>query len=303
MVQNKLERWVDPEIAEAIDYLPNQVNELGYDPWGLHPEQAKVFFSLARQIYRYFRPSITGIQNIPRGRVLVVPNHSGQVPFDGLVIGVASLLYASPPRLLRAMAERWVPTLPFVNEAFARSGVVVGDPINCRNLLLDDQAILVFPEGAKGSGKVWRDRYKLRPFGRGFMRLALQTNTPIVPTAVIGAEESIISIHDWKSMARALGMPYLPISPWLPLLGPLAYLPLPTRFHVTFGEPMHFSGPFDDEDSVIDQKVAQVQGRVQQMINDGLEARSSIFLPGTRQWPPIWSQAWQGGWRSAQRSA
>jgi 1-acyl-sn-glycerol-3-phosphate acyltransferase len=268
---------IDPEIAEAIDDLPNQVNEMGFDPWGLHPEQAKVFFSMARQVYRYFRPEICGIENIPAGRALIVPNHSGQVPFDGMVIGVATLLYANPPRLLRAMAERWVPTLPFVNEAFSRTGVVVGDPINCRNLLQDDQAILVFPEGAKGSGKPWSERYKLRPFGRGFMRLALQTETPIVPTAVIGAEESIISLADWKWAARKVGAPYLPISPFLPILGPFAYLPLPTKFHVTFGEPMTFTGPFDDEDAAIDKKVAAVQDRVQQMVNDGLRARTSIF--------------------------
>src|SRR6185436_2405160 len=101
-------------------------------------------------------------------------------------------------------------TLPFVNEAFSRSGVVVGDPINCRNLLLDDQAILVFPEGARGSGKVWRDRYKLVDFGRGFMRLALQTDTPIVPVAVIGGEEAVISVHDWRLAAKLLNSPYIP---------------------------------------------------------------------------------------------
>jgi 1-acyl-sn-glycerol-3-phosphate acyltransferase len=272
-----LEDLIDPEVAAAIDGQPNKVNEVGYDAWGMSPEKAKIYFSLARKIYQYFRPEIHGIENIPAGRALVVPNHSGQLPYDGLVIGVASLLHAKPPRLLRAMAERWFPTLPFVNEAFSRAGVVVGDPINCRNLLLDEQAILVFPEGARGSGKPWKDRYKLRRFGRGFMRLALQTDTPVVPTAVIGAEESIVSLYDWKWGARRLGMPYMPINPLLPVLGPLAYLPLPTKFHIYFGEPMTFSGPFDDEDAVIDRKVEAVQARVQSMVDAGLKARSSIF--------------------------
>lgn len=272
------QHFLDPEVARAIDSIPNRVNELGFDPWGLNPEQAKIYYSLARRIYNYFRPEIHGIENIPAGRVLIVPNHSGQLPFDGVVVAVACLLHANPPRLVRAQAERWVPTLPFVNEAFSRAGVVVGDPINCRNLLLEDQAILVFPEGVRGSGKIWQDRYRLRTFGRGFMRLALQTDAPIVPVAVVGAEESIISVYDWKSMAKILGMPYLPISPLLPLLGPLAYVPLPVKFHVRFGEPMRFSGRFDDEDAVIEEKVVTVQSWIQNQINETLAARTSLFF-------------------------
>src|SRR5690606_24019846 len=147
---------------------------------------------------------------------LIVPNHSGQLPLDGLVIAVACLLKLDPPRLVRAMAERWFPTLPWVNVAFSRSGVVVGDPINCRNLLEADNAILVFPEGARGSGKTWGRRYQLERFGRGFVRLALQTNTPIVPVGVVGAEESIISVANARPLAKLLGFPYLPIHPLLP---------------------------------------------------------------------------------------
>jgi 1-acyl-sn-glycerol-3-phosphate acyltransferase len=146
---------------------------------------------------------------------------------------------------------------------------VLGDPINCRNLLQDDQVIVVFPEGAKGSGKVWKERYTLKPFGRGFMRLALQTQTPIVPCAVIGGEESIISVHNWKSAARLLGMPYVPV--------PVTPFPLPVQFHVHFGEPMHFNGRFDDEDSVIDEKVARVQEVVKFLIEKGLSERTSVF--------------------------
>ncbi len=269
---------IDPEVERAIDSLPNKVNELGFDLWGFSPKDAKLYGSLARHVYNYFRPEIHGIENVPDKRVLIVPNHSGQLPFDGLVISTACLLKARPPRLLRAMAERWVPTLPFVNEAFSRSGVVLGDPINCRNLLLDDQAILVFPEGTRGSGKPFSERYRLANFGRGFMRLALQTESPIVPVAVVGGEESIISLYNWKGLARLLQMPYAPISPFLPILGPLAYLPLPVKFHVYFGEPMHFSGPFDDEDAIIEQKVMQVQDRVQELINHGLAARTSLFF-------------------------
>lgn len=269
--------FVDPEIEAAFAVIPQKVNDLGYDAWGFHPETAKVYFSLAKQVFRYFHPTIHGIDNIPDGRALVVPNHSGQLPFDGLVIALAALLMRKPPRLLRAMAERWFPTLPLVNIAFSRSGVVVGDPINCRNLLEADNAILVFPEGARGCGKVFQRRYQCTEFGRGFMRLALQTKSPIVPVGVVGAEESIISIADVKPLARLLGMPYVPVPALLPLLGPLAYLPMPTKFHVYVGEPMSFAGPFDDEDEIIEQKVQEVKAAVQQLIDRGRQERTSWF--------------------------
>ena len=110
------------------------------------------------------------------------------------------------------------------------------------------------------------------------MRLALQTGAPIVPVAVIGGEESIVSIHNGKPLNKWFGVPYLPISPWLPILGPLAYLPLPVKFHFYFGEPLTFEGPFDDEDVVIDEKVKVVSDTIQSMINEGLAARRSIFF-------------------------
>lgn len=265
-----VEAMIDPDVSRAIDSLPNKVNELGYDPWGFHREQSKLWYSLGKKIVTpYFRPHVTGLEHLPEGRMLIVPNHSGQLPIDGMIIALSCLLHGQPPRLVRAMVERWFPKIPFVNELFVRCGAVLGDPINCRNLLLDDQVIVVFPEGAKGSGKTWPHRYKLQNFGRGFMRLALQTNTPIVPCAVIGGEESIISLYDWKSMARVLGMPYLPITP--------VPFPLPVKFHVHFGEAMHFDGPYDDEDATIDRKVRRVTEAIEDLIARGLAARGSIF--------------------------
>lgn len=270
---------VDPAIAAAFDQLPETVelNSLGYDSWGFNPQQARVYYSLAHRIYKYFRPEIIGIDNIPKGRVLIVPNHSGQLPLDGLIVAVACLLELKPPRLVRAMAERWFPTLPWVNIAFSRSGVVLGDPINCKNLLEADNAILVFPEGTRGSGKIFQKRYQLADFGRGFMRLALQTNTPVVPVSVVGGEESIISIANFKPLAKALGFPYVPVPALLPLLGPLAFLPMPVRFHVRFGKPMTFTGRFDDEDDVIQKKVDQVTAEVHRMNTEGRAARKGWF--------------------------
>jgi 1-acyl-sn-glycerol-3-phosphate acyltransferase len=267
----------DDAVESSIDALPLPRNTLGYDLWGFHAEHCKAYYKIAHYVYRYFRPQIHGIENLPEGRVLLVPNHSGQFPIDGLIISVACMIDAKPPRLLRAMAERWFSRLPYLSEIFARTGVVLGDPTNCRNLLEAENAILVFPEGAKGSGKTWDHRYRLMPFGGGFMRLALQTNTPIVPVAVIGGEESVISVYNAKTLSKILHTPYFPVPPHLPLLGLWAYMPLPTKFHVYFGEPMHFEGPFDDEDEVIDRKVEKVRDRIQTMINDGLARRTSVF--------------------------
>ena len=269
---------VDPEVASAFDRLPNELNEHGYDPWGFQPEVAKHLYSaIGRPLYNYFRPTVSGLENLPEGRCLLIGNHSGQLPLDGMVVAVACLLHADPPRMVRAMAERYFPTVPFLNEMFARGGVVVGDPINCRNLLEAENAILVFPEGARGCGKPIQQRYQLTHFGRGFMRLALQTSTPIIPFSVIGAEESIPSVANFKPLAQLLGAPYFPLPMHLPLLGPLAYVPLPTKFTITFGEPMLFQGRYDDEDEVIDDKVIEVKARIQTMINDGLARRDSIF--------------------------
>ena len=248
-----------------------------FDEWGFSPAHSRGFGTFALNMYRYFRPELTGIENVPAGRVLLIANHSGQLPFDGLVIGVACLLEAQPPRWVRPMMERWVPTVPFVNVFFSRAGGVVGDPVNCRNLLDQENAILVFPEGARGSGKPWSLRYQLQKFGRGFMRLALQTNTPIVPISVVGAEESIISVTDMRSIAQRIGVPYIPVPALLPILGPLSLFPLPTKFYVDFGEAMRFEGPFDDEDEVIDRKVAVVRDRIDEMMQRRLALRTSVF--------------------------
>jgi 1-acyl-sn-glycerol-3-phosphate acyltransferase len=267
----------EPRVVRALEAASPATGGAEWDAWGFSKRESQLYYSLAYLIYQYFRPRLEGIERIPSGKVVVVANHSGQLPFDGLVLAVACLLEARPPRLLRGMAERWFPTLPFVNEAFYRSGVVLGDPINCKNLLDAGNGIMVFPEGIRGSGKTWDHRYRLVRFGRGFMRLALQAEAPIVPVSIVGAEESIISLYDIKPLARLLKMPYFPVPALLPLLGPLAYLPLPTRFYLDFGEPMRFDGAFDDEDEAIDEKVTEVMVRVQSMIDGRLARRESVF--------------------------
>ncbi len=273
-----LGRAVDPDVARAVDAAPNKVNEFGFDPWGFSPAFAKVGYTVGKSFFlRWFRPEVSGIENVPEGRVLLVPNHSGQLPFDGVVIALVMLLYGKPPRAIRAMVERAFPSMPFVNEVLIRGGAVLGDPVNCRNLLEEDQAILVFPEGARGGGKIFQKRYQLQRFGRGFMRLALATNTPIVPVGVVGAEESIISLYDARRLARLLGLPYAPISPLLPVLGPLAYFPMPVKFRIRFGAALRFDGPSDDEDARIDEKVDVVKASIAELIETERAARKGVF--------------------------
>ncbi len=269
---------LDNELRSILDRVPNKLNEFGYDAWGMNPRTAVRSLAATRWLYRkYFRTDTYGIENIPPGRVLLIANHGGQFPMDGLVVGTAAILEGKPPRIVRAMVERWVPTLPFVSTLFARCGQIVGNREDCRALLENDEAVLVFPEGVRGSGKTIWHRYELQRFGLGFMRLALETNTPIVPVGVVGGEESIPSVYDVKSLARRLGAPYLPIPATLPLLGPLAFAPLPTKFILNFGEPMHFEGDHDASDAEVSDRVEEVKEALAAMIARGRSQRTGIF--------------------------
>lgn len=271
---------LDDELRGILERLPNQVNEFGYDAWGLHPRTAVRSLAVTRWLYRkYFRTEAHGIDRIPEGRVLLIANHGGQFPFDGLVAGTGAVLEANPPRIVRAMVERWVPTLPFASTLFQRCGQIVGNREDCRKLLERDECVLVFPEGVRGSGKTIWKRYELQRFGLGFMRLALETNTPIVPLGIVGSEESIPSVYDVKPLARLLGAPYLPIPATLPFLGPLAFLPLPTKFVLHFGEPMHFEGDPNASDAEVADKVERVKDSLNDLIQEGLRKRRGIFAP------------------------
>ncbi len=247
-------------------------NEYGVDPWGFSLEYALSAIGPFVWLYKnYFRVETFGLEKVPAGRVLLISNHSGQLPFDGAMIGVAMLTAATPPRIIRSMVEKWVPSLPWVSTFFARVGQIVGTPENCRRLLEKDEAILVFPEGLKGISKLYPQRYQLQEFGLGFMRLALETNTPIVPIAVIGSEEQAPAVMNLKPLAKLLGFPVLPVTPYgLPF-------PLPVKYRLHFGDPIYFTGRADDEDSELEKKVKVVRAAVQTMIEQGLKDRKAVF--------------------------
>lgn len=278
LLDRHIEKSTEPEVLEWIDGLIKKQDEFGFDPFGLQPTFVRYVLPFARTVIeRYFRVQTFGIENIPDGRVLVVSNHSGQIPIDGLVIVTTCVLERRPPRLLRTMIEKWVPNLPFLSYMFARCGQVVGTPENCRRLLGRDEGILVFPEGVRGVSKTFDKRYQLASFGLGFMRLALEYDTPIVPMAVIGAEEQAPALHNSRRIARVLGLPGFPITPTFPWLGPLGLIPLPVRYRLYFGEPLRFEGNPDDVDKVINKKVEVVRDAIKGLIQRGLDERSSVF--------------------------
>lgn len=270
------ERALGPDFEDRVAYLRERYAERGGDPFGLDTDTAKYAAMVCAFFHRlYFRAESTGLEHVPTGRALLVANHSGQLPIDAAIIGCALFLDASPPRVMRAMVDRWTQKLPFVSTFFSRVGQVVGVPENARRLLEMDEMLLVFPEGVRGIAKPITQRYQLQPFGLGFMRLAIATNTPIVPVAVIGAEEQYISIGNLRWAAKALGMPVFPIMPQFFVPG--GQMPLPTKYRLEFGEPLHFQGDPDEEEHSLEQKVWVVKQTIQEMLNRGLAARQSVF--------------------------
>ncbi len=266
------------EIDERLRRIPTRLNSYGYDAFGLHPETAKQALLVTSLLYRHwFRGETFGIENIPAGRVLLIANHGGQIALDAAMIGTATVLEAEPPRIIRGMGEYWLPTVPFVNLMMVRTGSVVGTRKNCIDLLDAGEAVIAFPEGIRGMNKLIWDRYQLQEFGQGFMRLALETKTPIVPVAVVGAEEQAPAIANLRPLGRLLGMPAFPVTLTWPWLGPLGMVPLPVKYRIYFGAPMHFEGNPADEDEVIAELVDSVKARIASMLADGLAARRSIF--------------------------
>lgn len=265
-------------IRERFAHIPTRLNENGVDQFGFDPEFAvRVGPALAWVYENYFRVEAFGVDNVPDGRCLVIPNHSGQLPFDAMMVSMAVFLERTQPRILRAMVEKFVTTLPFVSVFFERCGQLIGTPDNCRRLLSSEEGILVFPEGVRGISKLYHQRYMLQQFGLGFMRLALETNTPIVPVGVVGAEEQAPAIANLRGIGKLFGLPSLPITP-LMALGPIGMLPLPTKYRIYFGEPMYFQGDPNDEDAEIEAKVDRVKAAISDLLSQGLAARKSVFF-------------------------
>jgi 1-acyl-sn-glycerol-3-phosphate acyltransferase len=275
----------------SSDYYLRQWGRLGMrnrseevDDFGLDTVYEARLKPIADFLYeRYFRVEADGIENVPAaGRCLVVANHSGTLPLDGLMLRTC-MRHAHPAaRELRWLTEDFVYYLPFVGAFMSRVGGVRACPENAERLLNKESLVAVFPEGVKGIGKLYRDRYQLQRFGRGgFIRLCLRTGTPLVPAAVIGAEEANPMLHRDELLSKVLGLPYLPVTPTFPFLGPLGLLPAPTKWRIRFGEIVRFDdyGPEAAEDPVLVGRLADsVRAGIQQMLDGGLAERKSVWF-------------------------
>ncbi|MCC6874217.1 MAG: acyltransferase family protein [Sandaracinaceae bacterium] len=243
----------------------------GYDRLGLHPAWVEKAIAAASIFYDwYFRVESHGAEHIPtEGGVILAANHSGMLPIDGAMLCVDLLRHGSRPA--RVVADTFVPGLPFVSTFFSRVGVVGGERSTIRRLLDDGELVVVFPEGTPGIGKPYRDRYRLQEWRVGHAELALRHRVPVVPVAIIGAEEQ------WPQIARlpihAFGAPYLPI--------PLTPLPLPVKYHIWYGEPLrlyeHCPAESADDPEVAEEAAAWVKKEVAGLIAKGLEQRRGIF--------------------------
>lgn len=260
---------VTPEIEDQIARMPKPVGSFGYDAWGYNENAAKLGLGVVKLLYdHYFRVIAHGIENIPaRGPVLLIANHSGQLPLDGVLIGGAMAMKTDGPRAPRAMIERFFPTVPWLGGVLTGIGAVIGDPLNCIKMLEQGEAIIVFPEGVRGSGKLYRHRYQLQRFGNGFMHMAMQTGATIVPVGVVGCEETMPSLANLSPLAKLLGLPYVPVSP---------LLPLPARVYLNFGEAMCFDKTASGEEAVT-ARVELVKDKIRELIDRGLAERKSVF--------------------------
>lgn len=266
--QRLFERLVTPDINEAVAKTSKPVGSYGFDPWGYNENAAKLGLGLFKWLYeKYFRVTVHGLENIPKkGRVLIIGNHSGQLPMDGMMVGYAIATNPKGPRAPRAMIERFFPTVPWLGNLLNGFGAVIGDPINCVKMLEADEAVIVFPEGVRGSGKLYKHRYQLQRFGNGFIHMAVQTRTPIVPVGIVGCEETMPSIYNIKPLARMLGIPYVPVAP---------LLPLPARVYLNFGEAMRFKRAKSENE--VTEQVEQVKDAINKLIEKGLQERTQIY--------------------------
>jgi 1-acyl-sn-glycerol-3-phosphate acyltransferase len=269
-----LDRLLGPDERRRLAALTHLVEGDGaYDRFGFAPETARRAFPLFYALYRgWFRVRSQGAENLPaEGPAILAANHGGLLPFDGAMAVLDVLLHTDPPRLARAIVDRWAGTLPWVNVFYARVGQVVGTRENFADLLADGQLVLVFPEGMDGIRKTVAQRYRLQQFRVGFVEQALLQRVPIVPTAILGSDDQSPILHDFRPLARRLGLPMLPITPTFPWLGPLGLVPYPVRYRIVYGEPLRFCerfGPDDAEDARLVRYLAKQVRRAVQLLLD-----------------------------------
>jgi 1-acyl-sn-glycerol-3-phosphate acyltransferase len=255
------------------------------DEWGFDEEFAEAAYPFFELLYdRWWRVEAIGLENVPaHGRAMLVSNHAGAIfPFDASMITGAIMKEHVLPRWPRFMVLDWAFSLPFLSAFMRKVGGVPASPFNATRILESDGLMMVFPEGVKGTGKPFAERYRLQRFGRGgFVEIALRTGSPIVPIAVVGSEEIYPKVADSPTLARALGAPYAPITPTFPWLGLLGLIPLPSKWRIEFCDPIDVSalGPEAADDRQLVFEISeQVRETIQQKLYENLVKRGSAFV-------------------------
>ncbi|MDG4768166.1 lysophospholipid acyltransferase family protein [Solwaraspora sp. WMMD406] len=274
----------DQRVAAGLAFLRRRLaGEYEVDEFGFDPDLTEsVFQPVLRALYReWFRAEILGVEHLPpKGAGLVVGNHSGTVALDAMVL--SAIMYDAHPerRHLRLLSADLVFRLPFVSELARKLGGTMACNPDAERLLSGGELVGVFPEGFKGIGKPYSQRYKLQRFGRGgFVSAAIRTGAPIVPVAIVGAEETYPMLADIAPLARLLGLPYFPVTPTFPWLGPLGLVPLPSKWLIEFCPPIPTTQLADhaDDPLVVFNLADQVRETIQQALHRLLERRPDPF--------------------------
>jgi 1-acyl-sn-glycerol-3-phosphate acyltransferase len=275
-------QW-EPQLARFLAFLRRRITgEYVVDEYGFDQEITERFlFAVLRPIAeKWFRIEVRGVENIPvHGGALVVSNHSGTIPVDGLM--TMSTIHHETGRFLRPLGADLVFRLPFVGTVARKGGATLACSEDAERMLRGGELVGVWPEGFKGIGKPYAERYKLQRFGRGgFVSAAVRTGVPIVPLSVVGAEEIYPLVGNVPALARVLGMPYIPITPFFPLLGPLGMVPLPSKWILEFGEPIRtdsYDAGAADDPMLVFNVTDQVRETIQQTLYTLLRQRASVF--------------------------
>jgi 1-acyl-sn-glycerol-3-phosphate acyltransferase len=254
------------------------------DDFGFDPQWTESFLTAFMVLYHdYWRVETTGVENVPAaGRALLVSNHAGVLPWDGTMIKTAVFAEHPHPRHVRALVASLFMGAPVMSWFLRRTGQTVGHPDDTRRLLERDELVLVFPEGVRGTGKNFKDRYRLRRFGRGgFVANAIRSRAPIIPVSVVGSEEIYPMIGDLGPVAKFFGLPYFPVTPFWPWLGPLGMIPLPSKWRIQFHPAIHVEDhppEAADDQNLVMALADQVRDTIQEGIYDNLKLRRGAFL-------------------------
>jgi len=283
---NRAAEELPQRLARLVQLLSRRVRgDYHEDEWGFDEEFAEAVYPVFDFLYEaWWRVDAVGVRNVPaHGRALLVSNHAGSLfPFDASMILLAIMKQHPLPRWARFLVLDWAFVLPFISAFMRRVGGVPASKHNAARLLEQDEVVMVFPEGVKGTGKQFSERYRLQRFGRGgFVEVALRTGSPIVPVAVVGSEEIYPKLGNARPVARAVGAPFVPITPTFPWLGPLGLVPLPSKWRIEFCEPIDLSahGPdAADDPRLLFDVSEQVKETIQARLYENLVERRAAFF-------------------------